>query len=100
MPELVPHLLPYVGCISHGVNVVGGEEQPRGPGLPFAFLPRGFFFFFLYCQKMCWGYSGCQAPALVARCGGRVLPSLQHRADSHRFVPARQYPSWILLLYI
>lgn len=46
MPELVPHLLPYVGCISHGVNVVGGEEQPRGPGLPFAFLPRGFFFFF------------------------------------------------------
>lgn len=44
MPELFPHLLPYMGCISHGVN---GVKQPRGPGLPFAFLPRGFFFFFI-----------------------------------------------------
>lgn len=97
MPELVPHLLPYVGCISHGVN---GVKQPRGPGLPFAFLPRGFFFSLLPKGGMCWGFSGSQVPALVARCGGRALPSLQHRADSRRFVPARQYPSWILLLYI
>lgn len=49
-------------------------------------FPSSWLFFFSLFPKceMCWGYSGSQAPALVARCGGRVLPSLQHRADSHR----------------